>query len=208
MLKYRSLTKDILDRPITGVGLKPGTLRHQFRQGRPLLMVFLRHLACQFSKETVRDIRAAQNQDPEYPDILFVFQESSEAGQIFLNQYWPRGKAISDPNLFFYGEFGIPTAGLLDLTGPRALLASVRATAKGNLHSWPRGNLWQMPGFFVVTSEQIVWSHHCQHVGDRPPLQRMTYFLHSLKLGLAGKAQKKSEANGKHSNIKPLVRAS
>jgi hypothetical protein len=206
MLKYRSLTKEILDRSVDGVSLKSGTLRNQLHPSKPVLMVFLRHLGCQFCKETVRDIRNAQNLDPEYPNVLFFFQESVEAGQAFFNQFWPRAKGISDPDLFFYTEFGIPAGGLLEVAGPRALLAGLRATAKGNLQSWPKGNVWQMPGFFIVSGDKIFWSHQCQHAGDRPPIKRMTYFVHSIKLNHSGHAGNQSEASGKTTRIKPAVR--
>lgn len=33
----------ILDTPVTGVNLRPGTLRDQFAADRPTLLVFLRH---------------------------------------------------------------------------------------------------------------------------------------------------------------------
>lgn len=208
MLKYRSLSREIMDRPVEGVGLKSGTLRHQLHPDRPALMVFLRHLGCQFCKETVRDIRSAQNLDPEYPNVLFFFQESVEAGQTFFNQFWPRAKAISDPDLFFYTEFGIPAAGLLEVAGPRALLAGMRATVKGNLHSWPKGNIWQMPGFFIVSGDKIFWSHHCRHAGDRPPIKRMTYFLHSIKLNRNETARNQPKASVKAKRAKPMVRVS
>ena len=180
MLKYRSLTKEIMGHPVTGLGLKAGALRSHLHQSKPVLLVFLGHLASQFSKETVRDIRTAQNRDPEYPEVLFVMQENADTGQAFFNLHWPRAKAVSDPELFLFGEFGIPTAGLLDIAGPGVTIARIRAAAKGNFGSWPTGNIWQMPGFIVISGNQIVWSHNYRHAGDRPALQRMTYLLHSL----------------------------
>ena len=206
MLKYRSLSKEIMNRPVEGVGLKSGTLRDQLHPSKPVLMVFLRQLGSQFCKETVRDLRAAQNLDPEYPNILFFFQESVEAGQTFFNQFWPRAKGISDPDLYFYTEFGIPAAGLLEVAGPRALLATIRATVKGNMIGWPNGNMWQMPGYFIVSGDKILWSHDCQHAGDRPPIKRMTYFLHSIKLNNNGKSGNQAEAPSKATRIKPLAR--
>jgi hypothetical protein len=189
MLHYRSLTQEILDRSVEGPGIKKGPLRKQYNPEKPVLMVFLRHLGCQFCKETVRDIRAASIRNPDYPDVLFFFPEDAATGQAFFNQYWPRAKGISDPGQFFYNEFGIPSAGILNLFRPGVLLASLRAALKGNVSSLPRGiewltgKVWQMPGFFVVKGDQIVWSHDYVHIGDEPPLRRINQLLHSIARG-------------------------
>lgn len=201
MLHYISLTKKILDRAVSGVGIKPGPLRRQFNPEKPVLMVFLRHIGCQFCKETVRDVRAASQRDPDYPDVLFFFQENLEEGQAFFNTHWPRARAVSDPDQFFYKEFGIPAAGILDVVGPRALLSSIRATLKGNLNSWPRGNIWQMPGFFVVLGDQVVWSHDYSHAGDAPPLRRISRFLESLTRKTGSKPESRQGPN-----LRPLHR--
>ncbi len=195
MLHYRTLTREILDRQVEGVGIKKGPLRKQYHPDKPVLMVFLRHLGCQFCKETVRDIRAASTRKPDYPDVLFFFQEDVATGQAFFNRYWPRAKAISDPAQFFYKEFGIPSATMMNLVSPKALLSSVRATLKGNFNSLPLGNVWQMPGFFVVKGDQIIWSHDYRHVGDEPPLRRMSQLLQSLAKG---------KPASRPSNVRPL----
>ena len=183
MLHYRSLAREILDHQVEGVGIKKGPLRKQYHPDKPVLMVFLRHLGCQFCKETVRDIRAASTRNPDYPDVLFFFQEDVASGQAFFNRYWSRAKAISDPAQFFYKEFGVPSASVMNLVSPGALLSRIRATLKGNFDSLPKGNFWQMPGFFVVKGEQIVWSHDYRHVGDEPPLRRLNQLLQSLDKG-------------------------
>jgi len=52
-----AITDEILDAPVSGVNLAPGTLRAQLGE-RPTLLVFLRHFGGIFCREAVADLRA------------------------------------------------------------------------------------------------------------------------------------------------------
>ena len=156
-----------LQRSVSGVNLMPGCLRDQLGE-RETLLVFLRYFGCIFCREMVADIRAAKEKDPGYPEVLFFFQGTPTEGRAFLRRYWPDARAISDPELAFYGDFGVEHGRFLQVFGPRALLSVRRARAKGHAPGEGSGDPRQMPGLFLVRGDEILWSHHFAHQADHP----------------------------------------
>ncbi|MEM9178039.1 MAG: SelL-related redox protein [Myxococcota bacterium] len=167
----RWIDEAALAAPVTGVGLVPGTLGDQLEVSgdRVSLLVFLRHFGCIFCRETIADLRAASEANPDYPDVLFFFQGSATEGRAFLRRYWPEARAVADPELAFYERFGIRRATFLEALGPSVVIgARRRAQAKGH-ESGPReGDIWRMPGIFAVADKKIVWAHHPKHAADHP----------------------------------------
>ncbi len=160
-----------LHAPVTGVGLVPGTLGDQLdeRGGRVSLLVFLRHFGCMFCRETLADLRAASEADPNYPDVLFFFQGSATEGRAFLRRYWPEARAVADPDLEFYERFGVRRASFVEALGPAVVLgARARARAKGHENGPRSGDVWRMPGVFAVAGKRIVWAHQPRHAADHP----------------------------------------
>lgn len=160
-----------LDAPVTGVGLVPGTLGDQLDASgeRVSLLVFLRHFGCIFCRETLADLRAASEADPDYPDVLFFFQGSATEGRAFLRRYWPEARAIADPDLEFYERFGVRRGSFFEALGPAVVLgARARARAKGHENGPRSGDIWRMPGVFAVAGNRIIWAHHPRHAADHP----------------------------------------
>jgi hypothetical protein len=156
----------VLDRFVSGVNLMPGSLRDQLGEGATLL-VFLRHFGCVFCRETIADLREAA-QAPGYPPVIFFFQGTPTEGRAFLRRYWPEVRAIADPELFFYESFGVDRGSLLQMFGPRVLAAGLRARRKGFENGERSGDIYRMPGAFVVRKGEVLWRHLYRHAGDHP----------------------------------------
>ena len=125
-----TLPPGLLDRPVGGVGLAPGTLRDQLGED-PTLLVFLRHFGCIFCKEQVTDLRKAADANPDYPQVLFFTQGSPQESRAFLRTYWPTARAVSDPEFEFYEAMGVRRASLIEGIGPKVIFgARKRAQAK------------------------------------------------------------------------------
>ena len=71
-----TIDSTILETPVRGVNLQPGTLADQLGQ-EPVLALFLRHFGCIFCRETIADVRKVSEARPDYPAVLFFFQGSS-----------------------------------------------------------------------------------------------------------------------------------
>ena len=156
-----------LARVVIGVNLMPGTLSDQIGESETLL-VFLRHFGCIFCREMVSDIRTAKESDSNYPEVLFFFQGTPTEGRAFLRRDWPDVRAIADADQSFYVDFGVNQGTLLQIFGPRALLSTPRARAKGHSPGERSGDILRMPGLFLVRGPEILWSHRFRHQADHP----------------------------------------
>ena len=87
---------------------------------------------------------------------------------VFLRRYWPDARAVADPHKRFYAGFGIGRGGLRQLFGPGVWSAARRARRKGLTQGRGSGDLWMMPGVFLVRGREIVWAHEYAHAGDQP----------------------------------------
>ena len=159
---------EALERPVTGVNLSPGNLRTQLGDG-PRLLVFLRHFGCIFCREMVADLRKASDSAADYPPILFFFQGTATEGRAFLRRDWPEVAAISDPPLYFYDALGVGRASFLQAIGPKVLFsARRRALEKGHEFGPRSGDIWRMPGVFIVEGARILWRFEPHHAADHP----------------------------------------
>lgn len=158
----------LLDEAVTGVNLMPGSLRDQLGDV-PTLLVFLRHFGCVFCRETLADLRACAERDRGYPPILFFFQGTPTEGRALLRRDWPTVRAVADPAMRFYDGFGVEHMNWTDLLRPGLWIAERRAHRGGHRsQEGGGGDVWRMPGAFLVRGDRILWSHVYRHAGDRP----------------------------------------
>jgi hypothetical protein len=162
-----TIPDEVLDRPVNGINLIPGPLRDQLVEG-PTLLVFLRHFGCIFCRETLADLRAIFEADPDFPRVLFFFQGTPTEGRAFLRRYWPDVRAVSDPELDFYDAFGVRRANIIQALGPSVLLAGRRARAKGHEGGALSGDIWRMPGVIAVDGDRVLWRYQPRHAADHP----------------------------------------
>ncbi len=167
-----TIPSQVLDSAVTGVGLRPGSLRDQLGDAETLL-VFLRHFGCMFCRETISDLRQIHESDDEFPRILFFFQGTATEGRAFLRRYWPEARAVADPQLEFYERFGVRQATLLEALGPRVIAARRRASAKGHQNGPRSGDIWRLPGVFAVKGDRILWQFEPSHAADHPDFAQL-----------------------------------
>ena len=163
---------EILDRPVHGVGLMPGSLRDQLADA-PTLLIFLRHFGCIFCRETVDDLRKLSEQDASFPSVLFFSQGSSTEARVFLNRFWSTARSISDLELEFYEAFDVKQGSFLQALGPGVLRARRRALEKGHENGPRDGDIWRMPGAFLVRGSEILWRHEFRHSADHPDFDQV-----------------------------------
>jgi hypothetical protein len=171
----------LLARPVAGLNLSPGTLNDQLGP-QPMLLVFLRHFGCIFCRETLADMRAFSERDPNFPKILFFFQGSTTEGRALLRRYWPEVGAVADPTALFYTGFGVERGGLIRNLGPSVLAAKSRAESKGHSNGERSGDIWRMPGAFLVSNRRVFWAHEYRHAADHPSYEEISE-LAARKLG-------------------------
>jgi hypothetical protein len=168
----RQIPDTVLDLRVTGVHLVPGTLRDQLRAG-PELLVFLRHFGCMFCRETLGDLRVAAETVADFPPVLFFFQGSPTEGRAFLRRYWPDARAVADAEKRFYVAFGVERGSVLQLFGPGVWAAKRRAEGKGHENGEREGDIWMMPGAFLVDGASVLWAHQYRHAADHPDFAQL-----------------------------------
>lgn len=162
-----TINPTVLAMPVTGTNLRSGTLRDQLGS-EPTLLVFLRHSGCLFCRETVADLREVAAANPDYPPVLFVHQGTAEDGAGFFGRYWPEARAIADPNRLLYTAFGIGRVNVGQVFDAGLWACGLRATRKGHSAGVPVGDIFVMPGLFLVQGETVLWRHEFRHAGDHP----------------------------------------
>jgi hypothetical protein len=120
------------------------------------------------------DARQAAEKDRQFPAPLFVYQGTVQEGQDFFGWISPEARAISDPSRRLYQGFGLERGGALQMFGPEVWSCGMRASRKGHGVGRPVGDPWQMPGFFLVRGDQVLWEHRSRHAGDHPDWSRLS----------------------------------
>jgi hypothetical protein len=169
------LADETLDRPVFGVNLTPGSLRDQLGEA-PTLLIFLRFFGCVFCRETVSDLRKLSEERDDFPRVLFISEAAKIEVQAFLRRYWPTASAIADPAGDVYADFGIGKS-VLKTFSPRVFVATARALAKGNERGPTDGNVFRMPGAFLIDADEIVWKHDFRHAGEQPDFAQLPYVV-------------------------------
>jgi len=63
---------------------------------------------------------------------------------------------------------------------PAVFAAGLRAVMKGNLVGKPVGDVWMMPGMFLVREGAVRWKYIAEHTGDHPDLTELARFALAL----------------------------
>lgn len=180
MLSIRRIRPDVFKAPVVGLNLEPGGLADQLDDSRTLL-VFLRHLGCPFTRQSVLELRELTAEDPAFPPVLFFHQSSVKRGNRFFERYWPaafdpfwpRVRAIADPKREFFRAFQVPLGTPAELFGPRVWGTKIGAWSRGHYNGLPARGLLRMPGLCLVEGDLVLWRHRFRHAGDFPDFADM-----------------------------------
>ena len=137
----------------------------------PLLVVFLRHAGCPFCRETLAELQAKREAiESSGTRIVLVHMMSDADSVVFFRKYRlddvPR---ISDPAQTLYQAFGLKRGTLTQVVGPSVWWQGFKATVLGgNLPGKPVGDIYQLPGAFLVHNGEIVRGFEAANSSDRP----------------------------------------
>lgn len=98
----------------------------------------------------------------------------------FFDSFDPEACAVSDPEAAFYTAFGLRRGSASSFLSPAVFAAGLRAVVKGNLIGKPVGDVWMMPGEFLVRDGQVFWKLIADHSGDHPDLAELAQVARTL----------------------------
>lgn len=164
--------KDVLAQMLTN----EGTHLLAESQGKPVMLVFLRHFGCMFCREALSDISKRRSAIEEMgTKIIFVHLSDEETAKIFFKKYKlnsvPR---ISDPDCRYYAEFGLTKGNFTQLFGLRAWMRGFQtAIVKQHGMAPPIGDGFQMPGVFIIQDGEIQEAFIHKLSSDRPDYEKL-----------------------------------
>lgn len=118
-----------------------------------------------------------------------MHQGTQGQGEAFFEKFWPLAPAIADPERVLFQAFSLHKGKLRDVVGLRSLMAGLRATFRGNGVGKPVGDVWQMPGAFVLHEGRVIWSHAFRHAGDLPAYEKLPEEIVSIVGGSAARSR-------------------
>jgi peroxiredoxin len=143
---------------------------------QPVLLVFLRHTGCMFCREALGDLgRHRRAIEASGATIVLVHMGEPEFGRAFFRKYGLSDlPQISAPDCSLYRAFGLHRTSFLTTFSPRIWVRMFQAgVLKGHGVGRFVGDIWQMPGVFLIFHGQILRSYRHQTPADRPDYLRI-----------------------------------
>ena len=137
---------------------------------RPLVLVFLRHFGCTFTRQILRGLQDLEQQAKQQNATLVLvhmLKSGEEIGYLGENSNVPR---IADPRCELYRAFGLGKGGFIELFGPQVWWRGMIAVFKGCGVGHLAGDGLQMPGAFVFKNGKVTSSQPAHSASDLPDL--------------------------------------
>lgn len=137
---------------------------------RPVMLVFLRHTGCPFCREAMADIKRQRAELERRVKVVFVHQAPEDAANAAFFEAAGVGDVprVSDPERRLYAAMGLRRGSLWAVFGPYIWLRSMQAMLTGRKLGRMIGDVFQMPGVFVVSDGRVVGEYRHRSQADRP----------------------------------------
>ncbi len=143
----------------------------ELSRGARLLVVFLRHAGCPFCREALAELsqkRAAIESAPAR--IVLVHMMNDQQAQDLFSKYGLHDvDRVSDPEQVLYRAFGLTRGSAAQVMGPGTWWRGFKtAILSGHLPGKPIGDVFQMPGAFVVENGRILRAFRADSSSAKP----------------------------------------
>lgn len=137
---------------------------------KPLLLVFLRHFGCAFCRQAVSDLaRQRSNIESAGTRIAFVHLGTEERAAKFFQPYGlddlPR---YSNESGSLYQSFGLDRINWRTLFQRINVYRTLWAWLEGSTTGKVEGDIYRMPGAFLLKGNKIIRAFRHKEVSDRP----------------------------------------
>ncbi len=162
-----------LEQAATVYKLHDGTTLAEAAKEQLLVLVFLRHFGCTFTRQLLRSLQSIEKEAAEKGARL-VLVHMLERGEErrFIHEATSVAR-IADPWCELYRAFGLGKAGFFELFGPRVIFRGFMAIIRGCGVGPIAGDGLQMPGAFLFKKNRIIASQVAQSAADLPELQKL-----------------------------------
>ena len=152
--------------------LNDGTTLEEASNKQALVLVFMRHFGCTFTRQLLRGLEQLQEDARKNGARLVLVHMLGDGKE---KRYIGDGdvSSISDPKCRLYRAFGLGKGGPLELFGPRVWWMGMKALFQGCGVGRLAGNGLQMPGAFVFHQGEIIAAQRAETAADLPDLPRL-----------------------------------
>lgn len=150
--------------------LSSGETLAEAAEGRPVVLVFLRHFGCTFTRRLLGELKQLRVQADSHGArlvLVHMLEEGRESRYLSAKDQVAR---IADPRCELYRAFGLGKGGFLELFGPRVWLHGFVALFKGCGVGGLAGDGLQMPGAFLFRDGEILAAQPARSAADPPDL--------------------------------------
>jgi hypothetical protein len=135
-----------------------------------LVLVFLRHFGCTFTRQILRSLEKIETEAASRSArivLVHMMKSGDEIRYLAGHDDVPR---IADPRCDLYHAFGLGNGGILALLGPRVWWLGLLSVFKGCGVGHLAGNGLQMPGAFAFRHSRIIASQRAKSAADLPDI--------------------------------------
>ncbi len=161
--------------------LSSGETLAEASESRWLVLVFLRHFGCTFTRQLLRGLEQIHHQAcSRGADLVLVHMLEGGAETRYLAGHGDIAR-IADPQCKLYRAFGLKKGGLRELLGLRVWWLGLVSIFKGCGVGHLAGDGRQMPGVFLFHQGGIVAAQRAKSAADLPDLGRLFNSLPHLE---------------------------
>ena len=164
------------------ISVKNGENLTAIAERQPVMLVFLRFFGCSFCREAISDIakRRAKFEAKGFRVVFVHMAPEAEIAEKFFKKYklFPVDH-ILDPEKRFYKAFGLGRGTPQQLFGLMNWIRGFQATvleghgADPDLENLGLGDVFQMPGVFVLHKGETIRSYIHRYPHDRPDYEEI-----------------------------------
>ena len=108
-------------------------------------------------------------------------QGNPEQAQALCDRFDVPFPCLADPALDSYRAFELKRGSAVEVMGPAAMLNWLRAARKGHFVERAIGDVFQMPGTFIIDAAGVIrYAKYARNSGDHPKTQDLLDALHEL----------------------------
>ena len=124
--------------------------------------------------------------------VILVGLGSPEQAEAFRKEFDLSFPIVCDPDRRLYKAYELKRTGLLKFASPSLLFKGVKALSQGHAMGIPRGDIYQLPGVFIIDQTgRIRFSYYGRDPADHPSPEKILIAVSKLNHSLTLKEKKK-----------------
>ena len=114
--------------------------------------------------------------------VVSVAMGEPKHAERYCGKLAPSIACLTNETTMPYETYGLQQGKLGELMSPAAVVASVRALARGNMQGEPIGDVKMLPGTFIVDKNGVTqYVYYSKHAGDHPKISDLIAAANTLK---------------------------